>query len=136
MPDTMDSSLNPKQLAFVNQYLLSGNATESYQTVYGVESRDVANANAARLLAKTSIQDYIRNIQITIMQNTTITLEEVVTRINDLSQNAKADADKLKALDMLMKYLGGYVTAQDLAANLSEEQRERLLEELIKRVDK
>ncbi|MDJ1501828.1 terminase small subunit [Xanthocytophaga agilis] len=70
-----------KQLAFVNRYLVTGNATQSYMDVYGVESKEVANANAYRLLAKQSIQDYIKKHQKQMEKKTGITVEKVIAEL-------------------------------------------------------
>lgn len=51
--------LNPRQQAFVEAYIRSGNATQAYADAYGCENRDTANANAARLLANASVKEAV-----------------------------------------------------------------------------
>lgn len=58
-----ESSLTPKQQAFVNNYLKSGNATEAYAKAYGVKSVPVAAANASRLLSNAKIAAAVAKAQ-------------------------------------------------------------------------
>ncbi|MDJ1481311.1 terminase small subunit [Cytophagaceae bacterium YF14B1] len=77
----MDSSLNPKQLAFVNEYLLTGNAAEAYMKAYQVDNESVARAAASRLLTNTNVQDYIRKHQKQMEKKTGITVEKVIAEL-------------------------------------------------------
>lgn len=70
-----------RQLAFVNEYLLTGNAAEAYGKVYRVENKQVARVNACRLLANVSIQNYIRKHQQKMEKKTTVTVERVIAEL-------------------------------------------------------
>lgn len=51
--------LTPKQKAFVDAYLETGNATEAYKRVYKTCKKDeAARANASRLLANANVSKY------------------------------------------------------------------------------
>ena len=52
--------LTPNQRKFADEYIISGNATESYQKAYkSVKNNDTARANASRLLTFANIKSYI-----------------------------------------------------------------------------
>jgi phage terminase small subunit len=100
--------MTPKQLLFVSEYLKHGNATQAYMTAYGIADEDQAAANASRLIRNDKVARALQLHTATIMEQTKITVEDVIRRINHLADHAKDDYAKLKALDMLMKHLGGY----------------------------
>ncbi|MCP1355078.1 terminase small subunit [Aneurinibacillus migulanus] len=55
------SKLTPKQQAFVDIYIETGNATQSYiDAGYKATSRAVAEANARRLLANDSVKEFLQ----------------------------------------------------------------------------
>lgn len=51
--------LTIKQKKFADEYIISGNATESYLAAYAKQSRSSAEANARKLLANYSVKKYI-----------------------------------------------------------------------------
>lgn len=74
-----------KHLAFVDEYFLQNfNGTEAYMRVYKPKSRATARANAAKLLAKTSISEEIKAR----LAEKTMSADEVLTR---LTEQARAD---------------------------------------------
>jgi phage terminase small subunit len=126
--------LNQRQTVFVFEYLKSGNATAAYKKTYGVENDEVAKANASRLLTNANIKAKILKFKQSIEVKTGITIEAVVNRIAKLSDKAQKDSDKLRALDMLMKHLGGYVTLEDIINKMTPEQVEALTEKIISHI--
>lgn len=50
-------SLNPRQLAFADEYIITGNATQS--AIKAGYSEKYANTNASKLLQNTTIKSYI-----------------------------------------------------------------------------
>ncbi len=126
--------LNPRQIQFVQAYLQSGNATEAYKLAYGITDDNVARANGSRLLTNANVAEAITQFHRKMEKQTGITIEKVVARIARLADRASTDRDKLKALDMLMKHLGGYVTVNDIIERLTAEQLEELSTKIIKRI--
>ncbi|ADY20352.1 terminase small subunit [Bacillus paranthracis] len=54
--------LTPKQQAFCDYYIETGNATEAYKKAgYKVKSDEVAKTNASRLLTNANVQSFIKN---------------------------------------------------------------------------
>jgi len=97
--------LNPKQKRFCEEYLIDLNATQAYiRAGYDASS---ANANGNRLILNDSIKEYIAFLQAKTQERTKVTLDSVITRIDSIADNSE-DTNRLKALDMLMKHLGGY----------------------------
>jgi phage terminase small subunit len=52
----MPRPLNPRQLKFVERYLATGNATQSYIDAYGKKDRDAAKACASKLLTNANVR--------------------------------------------------------------------------------
>jgi len=122
--------MSPKQNLFVSEYLRSGNATKAAMAA-GYSAR-TAYSQGQRLLKHVEIARVLQQHTETIMEQTKITVEDVVRRINHLADNAKDDYAKLKALDMLMKHLGAYITPAEMVDRLSDEQLNELAERIIK----
>ena len=105
--------LNPKQKRFCEEYIIDCNATQAYiRAGYDASS---ANANGNRMILKDSIKEYIAFLQAEVEERTKVTLDSVVFRINAIADGSEEDNTQLKALDMLMKHLGGY--AVEIAKN-------------------
>lgn len=51
--------LTIKQKRFADEYIISGNATESYLKAYAKQSKASAEANARKLLGNNSVKQYI-----------------------------------------------------------------------------
>jgi phage terminase small subunit len=126
--------MTPKQLLFVSEYLKHGNATQAYMTAYGIADEDQAAANASRLIRNDKVARALQLHTATIMEQTKITVEDVIRRINHLADHAKDDYAKLKALDMLMKHLGGYMTLDDIISRMDETQAEKIAQKILSRI--
>lgn len=99
-------ALNPKQLKFCHHYLTSGNATEAYKLAYSVESDEVAAVNASKLLRNAKVLEIIAGFQKMMQEETKITVESVLKGIHGIAtKNGAKDSDKLKAYELLGKYL-------------------------------
>lgn len=123
------TGLNEKQKQFCDEYLIDLNGTQA--AIRAGYSPKTANEQAARLLANVSIQDYIAELQNKRNKRVQITQDEVVEKIIEVANRCmqakpvtfmgrqvqdengnnlwKFDSQGAnKALDMLMKHLGGY----------------------------
>jgi len=128
-------ALNPRQAEFVQLYLETGNGTRCYMQAYEITDEPTARANASRMLTNANIQQAIQEHQKKMETQTGITVEQVVKRIAKLADKAEKDGDRLKALDMLMKHLGGYVSPRDLINAMSPEELEALAARLLAKAD-
>jgi phage terminase small subunit len=120
----MTNILNHRQGVFVQEYLKSGNATEA-ATKAGY-SKKTAYSQGQRLLKKAEVQKTIKAHNHATEEETGVTVQGTVRRIHSIATATKRDGDKLKALDMLMRHLGGYVTISDLLDKMTEEQIDQL----------
>lgn len=73
----MKENLTPKQKAFCDYYIKTGNATESYLKAYGCK-RDTADANGTRLLGNARVRQYIDNRMEKIEDKRIASAEEVL----------------------------------------------------------
>lgn len=118
-----ENSLNEKQKQFCNEYIIDFNGTQA--AIRAGYSKKTANEQAAQLLAKLSIQNFVKELIENRSQRTQITQDEVVNKIVDVvnicTQKIEQTTDNgdiiekmvdvngaNKALDMLMKHTGAY----------------------------
>lgn len=78
--------MNDRHKAFVEQYLISYNATDAYQAVYTAASRASAAANGWRLLQNSEIADAVSQR----LSEAAMSANEVLMR---LAQQARGDVD-------------------------------------------
>ena len=129
----MNDELTYKQLAFVGRFLENGgNATEAAAFAGYAESS--AHAEGSRLLRNVKVRAAIGARQQITQERTQITVDAAVRRINDLADTGESETVRLRALDMLMKHLGGYVTTQDVIDQMDDEQLKKLADELQNRL--
>ncbi len=76
----MSSKLTLKQKKFADEYIISGNATESYLKAYAKQSRRSAEANARKLLAINSVKSYI-NERLEKIQSSKIAKQEEILEL-------------------------------------------------------
>ena len=107
------NKLNPKQEAFCREYLLDSNGTQA--AIRAGYSEKTANEQAAQHLAKLSIKERIAELRIPIAAKFETTLAEVLTRIDKVGKD-EDHKDHLKANDMLVKTLGGYVDKVEMTS--------------------
>ena len=51
-----------------------------------------------------------------------LTIAQVVREVRELAKNAESETNRLRAYDMLMKHLGGYVNELKVIERLSDDQ--------------
>lgn len=121
--------LNPRQEKFCIEYQRTGNATQAYKKVYGVDD-SAAQAAASRLLASADVQKYLRKLSEQTESESIADrqeLQETATAIlrgqiksvaldrnGDLIELPTALKDRLKAIELLAKLQGLFVSKQEL----------------------
>lgn len=108
----MDRKLTPKQKAFCDYYIETGNATEAYKRAYPTCIKDgAARANASKLLTKANISKYIEE-RIKIIEDKRIAkADEVLQYLTSVMRGEEKDQfgldpslqDRNKAAEMLGK---------------------------------
>jgi len=109
--------LREKQKRFCEEYLIDLNATKA--CIRAGYSKKTAGEMGYENLNKPHLQAYIQQLQGEIKKRNRISIDSILNRINNTADNAEEDKDKLKALDMLMRHLGGY-TADNTVDNKVE----------------
>ena len=101
--------LTGKQELFCREFIADLNATQAAIRA-GYKKRS-AHSIGAENLAKPQIAERIKELMREREIRLQLTVDGVVKRINDVANAANAEGDhnsELKALEMLMKHLGGY----------------------------
>ncbi len=138
------AKLNPKQEAFVQEYLSNGfNATAAYWNVYSnVKTYRTAAVNGSRLLKNADIQKKILAFQDKIEQKTIRSRERVLKELAKVAY-AKVDtlegvtyAEKRKYLEAISK-IEGYLSEPGAGKNSdSEDGSERFLKSVEEAMEK
>ena len=103
--------LTKKQEAFVVKVFECDNQYESYLYAYPTSrtwTRAAVDVEANKLMKNPKIILRLKELRSKIEAKTEITLAKIVKAIYNISLDAEANGDRLKANDMLMKHLGGY----------------------------
>lgn len=122
------TSLSNQQMLFCQEYLKLGmNGTQAYLNIYkSCKKESTARTNASRLLTNANIQEYIEELQSKIEKNAIINVEERMKWLSKVVngeikhtsydgngnsyENEAYISDKMKAIDILNKMDGVYVT--------------------------
>jgi len=84
--EVIESTLNPRQIRFAQEYLVDLNATEAYKRAgYETKDNDVAGANAARLLADDRVKALVDRMKIDRELRTQITADRVLAQVYRLA---------------------------------------------------
>jgi len=125
--------MNERQSIFVSEYLKTGNASES--AIRAGYSKKTAYSIGQRLLKNVEIQKEIDRHRDKISQKAELTVSEIVKEIRSLALDAESESNRLKAYDMLMKHLGGYVNELKIIDSLSDEKINELCERIIEKFE-
>ena len=134
---SITQKLTQKQQRFVDEYIISGNATQSYLKAGYKVSEKVAATNASKLLRSAKVQAELdrRNAEIQsaktmdmqeVMERLAAmargeTTEETVTNKGDVIETATRNSDKLKAMELIGKRFGAWTDKKEIKGNLDIE---------------
>lgn len=122
-----EKELTIKQKKFADLYIETGNATQSYiDAGYKATKRKVAEANARKLLANYSVQNYIDSKMEQLQQNSIATQEEVLEYLTKVMRGQEKDQfgldaslqDRTKCAELLGKRYGTFKEKVDVAGNI------------------
>lgn len=122
--------LTIKQQRFVDLYIETGNATQSYiDAGYKATKREVAEANARKLLGNYSVQKYIENRMQEIQQNSIASQEEVLQYLTKVMRGEEKDQfgldaslqDRTKCAELLGKRYGTFVDKKEVSGGYTVE---------------
>jgi len=109
------SNLTAKQQMFCREYLIDLNGTQA--AIRAGYSEKTANEQAAALLAKPSIKEYVQSLMDARAAKIEITAEDVLGDILETRKAAKEDgkhSDRLRANELLGKHLKLFTDKVDL----------------------
>ena len=120
----LKKGLTQKERLFAELYVTTGNATQSYIKAYNKTYEKVDDAqyvvhknNASKLLKKQEVRDYVE--ELTSQRSPLANENWVIDRLLEIINNPDAkDADKLKAMDTILKCLGSYTTNTNVNAKI------------------
>ena len=103
---------NPRHEKFCLEYAACGNATEAYlKAGYGGKKRKTDNAAAVNLLKKPKIADRIKELTAEIKRDKIANVVECQELLTVIARDTQAEnADRIKAIQTLMKAQGAFVT--------------------------
>jgi phage terminase small subunit len=116
--------LSDKHIQFVEDYLISGNATDSWLKIYPNAKRSSASSNACETLALPKIKDYIQLRRNELANKCLITKEEILADlkyIKDLHRDNPRSSNSIKAICEINKMLGFYMPTES-TINMNIEQ--------------
>lgn len=100
--------MNLRQKRFVDEYIITGNATES--AITAGYSKKYAGTNADKLLKNTNIQDYIKERNKELDSEKIATMKEVKEFWTKLMRShATEDKDALKASELIARTNGAFI---------------------------
>ena len=104
------NSLNARQTAFAQEYLIDKNATQA--AIRAGYSKRTADVQASRLLSNVKVDQVVTSELAKMSEDAGITAEAVIVTIKRLLKTAEDNGNvhaALKACDMLAKHLGMYI---------------------------
>lgn len=101
-------TVNARQKKFAEFYAQSGNA--AWSAVQAGYSEKFVNTNASKLLQNTTISEYIRELTEKAQDERIMTAKERQAMLSDIARGTAATQDRLRAVDILNKMTGEYVT--------------------------
>jgi len=131
--------LTEKQKRFAEEYVKTGNATQSYINAgYSVTKREVAEANARKLLGNNSaITLYIKELNDKLVGSKIATMEEVKQFWTDTLRDVEQDPKhRLKASEYIAKTNAAFIEKQvvsgEMTTNINHDLSKLSVEELKK----
>lgn len=127
MRQTKVDNITIKQKKFADLYIQTGNATQSYiDAGYKATKREVAEANARKLLGNNSVDLYIKNQMNNLQKNTIASQEEVLEYLTKVMRGEEKDSfgldaslqDRTKCAELLGKRYGTFKESLDVKGSV------------------
>ena len=125
--------MNHKRKIFVSEYARSGNATEAAKKA-GYSDRS-AYSTGQRLLKNAEIVKEISKIQNEALENAEMSVTEVVNLVKGIATSGKSETVRLRAMDMLLKYLGAYNDDMKLILKMNDIEIGKLADKVIDKLN-
>lgn len=125
--------MNHKRKIFVSEYARSGNATEAAKKA-GYSDR-TAYSTGQRLLKNAEIVKEISKIQNEALENAEMSITDVVNLVKGIATSGKSETVRLRAMDMLLKYLGAYNDDMKLILKMNDIEIGKLADKVIDKLN-
>ncbi len=122
--DIKKDKLTPKMKYFAELYVTTGNATQSYVKAYNKtyekvddNQYNICKNEACQLLKNPHVRAYVEELT---SQRSPLAKEEwIIDKLLEIISDPNAkDADKLKAMDMMLRCTGSYTVNQNINAKV------------------
>ena len=125
--------MNHKRKIFVSEYSKSGNATEAAKKA-GYSARTAYSAGQ-RLLKNVEVLEEIKKVQNEALAKAELSVTDVVKLVKDIASKGKNESVRLRAMDMLLKYLGAYSDDMKLISKMNDFEIGKLADKLIDKLN-
>ena len=125
--------MNHKRKIFVSEYSKSGNATEAAKKA-GYSARTAYSAGQ-RLLKNVEVLEEIKKVQNEALARAELSVTDVVKLVKDIATKGKNETVRLRAMDMLLKYLGAYSDDMKLISKMNDFEIGKLADKLIDKLN-
>lgn len=125
--------MNHKRKIFVSEYTKSGNATEAAKNA-GYSAR-TAYSTGQRLLKNVEVLEEIKKVQNEALAKAELSVTDVVKLVKDIATGGKNETVRLRAMDMLLKYLGAYSDDMKLISKMNDFEIGKLADKLIDKLN-
>ncbi len=125
--------LTPKQKNFADEYIITGNATQS--AIKAGYSEKYANTNASKLLQNTTIKTYIDERLKQIEDEKTMDMKEVIQRLTAIARGETVEeqvinsggvveigvktGDRIRAMELIGKRYGAWTDKKEVSGDLN-----------------
>lgn len=112
--------LTEKQKRFCDEYIRTGNATQSYFAAYPTaKSEGTAAANAVRLLKNAKVKEYVEKRNREVSNSRIAGIQEVKEYWTSVMRGEEEKTqDRLKASEFLAKTLGAFLERQEASSGI------------------
>jgi phage terminase small subunit len=109
------AELTQKQKAFADEYIKTGNATQSYKTIYKCSDK-ISNASGPRLLVNVSIKKYIDEVNQKLDNGKIADMKEVKEFWTQVMRSKEVEPkDRIKASELIGKTNGAFIDKIELS---------------------
>ena len=109
--------MNEKQRAFAVEYVKDRNATQA--AIRAGYSKKTAYSKGNQLLKIIEVQALIKELEDAAAARSAVTVDKIVNRLNKIAEDPRAkDADKIRADELLGKYLGMFTDKVQVSGQL------------------
>ena len=120
MQDNFQGRLTVKQEKFCLEYAKSGNATKSYKSAYSPNNSDsAAGSEAHKLLKNPKIKARLKELHELHNAEKIMQIEEMKERLTNIARDDSSIKNALKAIELLAKISGLFISKQELEINSS-----------------